>query len=55
MQTLRNYVVFYAGHIKGRDIKEVFLDVVPHENATAHGYLLVVQINFKHMTCLEII
>jgi len=44
----------YARHITGREIKEVFY-IFPHENATALGYLLVVPINFKHMTSLKII
>jgi len=49
MPTLRNHVVLYARHITGREIKEVF-HIFPHENATVVGYLLVVPINFKHMT-----
>jgi len=54
MPTLRNCVVLYARHITGREIKEVSY-IFPHENATAFGYLLVVPINFKHMTSLKII
>jgi hypothetical protein len=54
MLTLRNCVVLYARHITGREIKEVFC-IFPHENTTALGYLLVVPINFIHMTSLNII
>jgi hypothetical protein len=54
MPTLRNCVVLYARHVKGSEIKKVVF-VFPHGNAIAHGYFLVVPINFKHMTSLKII
>jgi hypothetical protein len=54
MPTLRNCVVLYARHITDREIKEVSC-ILLHESAAALGYLLVVPINFKHMTSLKII
>jgi hypothetical protein len=54
MPKLRNCVVLYVRHITGREITELSY-IFPDENATALGYLLVVPINFKHMTSLKII
>jgi hypothetical protein len=50
MPTLRNCV----RHVKGSKIKKVVC-VFPNGNGITHGYLLVVPINFKHMTSLKII